>query len=301
MRQYLLGDMPQEDRARIEDRYFADADMFEEMVAAENDLIDSYIRGELKDPDRQKFELRYGKSPRQRARVEFARALNQVSQTTAQALHVNRVSLWKRLWVPFLGQAPTLQRALAVTALVVVASGSWLVVQNQRLRAELQQARAGQAELRRQEEALHQQLLALSKNSGDHARENNQGVEIAQLETPVQSEVTLRLVPGLARGSGRGEQELVLLPRVAWVRLELTLYRDEYRSYQAVLRTAEGAEVRRLEGLKGQRIGDEKAVILSLPSNLIRLGDYVVTLSGRNDSRGAREEVEAYSFRVVRP
>jgi hypothetical protein len=79
------------------------------------------------------------------------------------------------------------------------------------------------------------------------------------------------------------------------------LDRDEYASYRAVLRTADGVggnEVDRKE-LKSRRVGNQRAVILVLSSDLLRTNDYVVTLTGSNGNPGAEEEVEAYSFRVV--
>jgi anti-sigma-K factor RskA len=59
MRRYLLGDLPQEERGSIEDRYLADDEVFEALVATENDLIDAYARGGLADDERRKFEAEY--------------------------------------------------------------------------------------------------------------------------------------------------------------------------------------------------------------------------------------------------
>lgn len=286
MRQYLLGDMPQEERASLEDQYFADANMFEELVATEHDLIDSYVRGELKESERQRFELRYGKSPQQRARVDFAHALNQISRQDATE---KKVSRWRLVWAPSSGKHPLLRRASAFAALVMVAGGSWLIVQNQRLRVELQQARAGQA-------APHQ-MESVEGNPKSLTQENPKGSEIAKLETSV-PEVTLTLTSGMARGFGEQQNTLVLPPAASWVRLQLVLDQDEYASYLAVIRTAEGGEIRRVEGLKSQQGDHGRVVVLRLPSKLIRPGDYIVTLNV--NSGGGTEEAEAYTLRVAR-
>jgi hypothetical protein len=292
MRQYLLGNMPEEERARLEDQYFADADTFEELVAAENDLIDSYVRGELEKSERRNFELRYGQSPQQRARVDFATALNQISR---QAAIEKKASLWNMVWASSFGKRPMFRWASAFAALVVVAGGSWLTLQNQRLRVELQQALAGQAELRRQEDALRQQIGSLEGSPKSDTQENQQSSEIAKLDT---LEVTLRLTPGLARSAGEQQNTLTLPLPGSWVRLRLMLDRDEYANYQAVIRTAEGSEIRRVKELKSQGTNHERIVVLRLPSKLIRPGDYIVTLNG--SSGGSTEEAEAYSLRVVR-
>jgi anti-sigma factor RsiW len=295
MRQYLLGDTPQEEKDSLEGQYFADAVLFEELVAAEHDLIDSYVRGELKESDRQRFELRYGKSPQQRERVDFARALNQSSRQTVLA---EKTFPWKTVWAFLSGERQIPRWAFAVAALVVVAGGSWLMVQNQRLRGELHQALAGKAELSRQQDALRQQIASLDGNPKTPAQENQESLEIAKLEAPV-PEVTLRLTSGMARGLGGRQNTLLLPPAESWgVRLQLVLDRNEYASYQAVIRTAEGNEIRRVSGLKSQRADNEWVVVFRVPSKLIGPGDYMVALNGSSDGR--TEEAEAYSFRVVR-
>jgi hypothetical protein len=294
MRRYLLGDTSQEERSSLEDQYFADADMFEELVAAEHDLIDSYVRGGLKESEKQRFELRYGKSPHRRARVDFASALSQVSR---QAAFAEKASLRETVWAFSLGKRPLLRLAFAVAALVLVAGGSWLTVQNQRLRVELQQALAGQAELRRQEDALRRQVGSLEGNPQGQAQDNRESSEIAKLETLV-PELTVTLTSGMARSVGGRQNTLILPPAESGVRLQLVLDQDEYAIYEAVIRTAEGMEIRRVEELKSQQADHGRAVVLRLPSKLIRPGDYIVTLNGSNGE--GTEEAEAYSLRVVR-
>ncbi|HKG79712.1 MAG TPA: hypothetical protein VKA78_09845, partial [Pyrinomonadaceae bacterium] len=72
---YLLGELPEEQQVEIEDRAFADKDYLASITAVENDLIDEYVREELSETDRRKFENRFLASTERRKRVEFARAL----------------------------------------------------------------------------------------------------------------------------------------------------------------------------------------------------------------------------------
>jgi CHAT domain-containing protein/lipoprotein NlpI len=73
---YLLGALPENESRQIEERYFADTDLYDQLRAAERDLIDRYARGELSGADRQRFEDRFLKAPGRRDRVEFGLALN---------------------------------------------------------------------------------------------------------------------------------------------------------------------------------------------------------------------------------
>src|SRR5215813_10857138 len=75
---YLLGDLPEEEQARLEDRAFSDRDYMRNIVAVESDLIDEYVRGGLSDSERLRFERRFLASAERQRKVEFARALAQV-------------------------------------------------------------------------------------------------------------------------------------------------------------------------------------------------------------------------------
>ncbi len=299
MRRYLLGDLPQEDRTRLEDQYSADAEVFEEVLATENDLIDSYVRGELTEVERQKFEAEYFKSPQRHERVEFARALSQVSVLATQAIPAQEVSPWTKIWESFSVQQGMPQWAFAAAAVVVVAGGSWLMVQNHRLRVGLQQAQAEQAELRRGQDTLRQHIAELEGNLRDQVHENQQGSEVAKLETPMEPEVTFRLTPGMARGLGGTQKTLVLATTASRLQLQLMLDRDEYKSYEAVLMTAERKEVLRGKALQSLSIGGDEVVTWPLPAHSIHAGDYIVQLAGQT-ATGSVEDVESYSFRVLR-
>ena len=72
--QYLLGLSAPAERELIESEYFEDEHAFQEMLAAEDDLMDAYARGELAGEERRRFEMRFMSSLRGRERVQFARA-----------------------------------------------------------------------------------------------------------------------------------------------------------------------------------------------------------------------------------
>jgi hypothetical protein len=80
----------------------------------------------------------------------------------------------------------------------------------------------------------------------------------------------------------------------------LTVERNEYRTYRADLRKAEGDLLWQQSGISARLTSAGKSgVVLQLPPNTLKNGDYILTLSGV--SNGATFEVVAeYSFRVVR-
>jgi hypothetical protein len=203
------------------------------------------------------------------------------------------------MWAAFSVDRSIPHWALAAAALVVLVSASWLVVQNQRLRVGLQQALAGQAELRREEGTFRQHIAELEEKSREQVHDNQHGSEVAQLEAPMGPVMTLRLTPGLARATGEPQKALILPSASPRLRLELMLDQNEYKKYETVLLTAEGREVLRGKAIRSQSINGNILVHWSLPARMIPSGDYVVQLKGQLAS-GSLEEVESYSFRVLR-
>ena len=78
---YLLGDLPDEERERLEARYFVDDQSYQELRAAERDLMDRYVRNDLTATERERFESYFLSSGGRRERLAFARALAQVTAT----------------------------------------------------------------------------------------------------------------------------------------------------------------------------------------------------------------------------
>lgn len=293
MRKYLLGDLPEEERTRIEDEYFADAERFEELVGVENDLIDSYVRGTMSDSERRQFEQCYANRPDRRARVDFATALSQAALQETKSIAAHKTSPWRSVQSYFKIQRPQLHWALASAAVLLV--GILLGLQNYRLRRELQGAQANANQLRLQQDTLRKQQEGLGVQR-QHAPESEQSGQLAQLEPPV--DLTFRL-GSLVRGTV-GQRDLVIPQNRPWVRLEMELERDEYKTYEAVLMPPEqNREILRGKELQSHSIGGRSVVSWRLRSKSIQSGDYIVRLRGESTG-GDLENVASYSFRAVR-
>lgn len=72
---YLLGDVSEEERADLEQKYFADDDLFEQLIEAQDDLADEYAAGTLTAAQRRQFEERFLKNEAGAENVKFARTL----------------------------------------------------------------------------------------------------------------------------------------------------------------------------------------------------------------------------------
>src|SRR5262245_55399440 len=69
---YLLGDLPQAEKDRLEENYFVDDDLFVELLDAKDQLISHYLGGQLSLGDRERFERRFMTVPGCQSEVELA-------------------------------------------------------------------------------------------------------------------------------------------------------------------------------------------------------------------------------------
>ena len=107
LKQYLLGAVPQEEAECLDELGISDDHVASHLRAAEYDLIDSYVRGELSGDALQRFRAAYLGSPERRRRVQIAEAL---------AAHAaGKAAVRPRRW------RPHGDRALAAAAIVAVA------------------------------------------------------------------------------------------------------------------------------------------------------------------------------------
>lgn len=74
MIQYWLGELSPEAERRLEERYFSDDDLFEQLMAVKEELFDAYARGELNETERERFERRLLQSSEDQEELEFARS-----------------------------------------------------------------------------------------------------------------------------------------------------------------------------------------------------------------------------------
>src|ERR687886_587977 len=85
LRQYLLGDLSGEARQRVEQRLLTEPDFLDELLLGEEELIDDYVRENLPDDDRLKFERHFLSTPERRRQLSFARALGRYVSNAAES------------------------------------------------------------------------------------------------------------------------------------------------------------------------------------------------------------------------
>jgi hypothetical protein len=84
LRQYLLGELAENQQVEIEDRAFEDPKLLKSITALESDLIDEYVAGEIPVRKRERFETHFLAAAERKKKLAFARALHSVISNTQQ-------------------------------------------------------------------------------------------------------------------------------------------------------------------------------------------------------------------------
>src|SRR5258705_13760092 len=255
LRRYLLGELSESERAALEEKYFADPRVFEQVLMSESDLVDGYVRGQLSPRARERFEQIYLTNPRRRERVKFAGALvSKIDQTeiaeSVAAKPVWPVSGWRRL--PALrGRRPILEFSLALASLLLVIGCIWFFIDSRRSREELAQAQSARADQEARTRELERQVAAERKRTEeltaqlDHGRLQEQPPAQAVATPP--STRSLPTFPSLilavsgVRGTETGKAPTLVIPfGTAEARLQLNLKEHYYKDSSVSLRAVHG-------------------------------------------------------------
>jgi len=289
---YLLGNLTEEEQVLVEDRAFADADYLGALEAAEADLIDAYLRGELSQSDRRGFELRFLTSPQRRSKVEFARALATIAAESK--VRETPAAAWQSLMSVMRGWRPAAQFAVGTAALICIAGGSWLVWDNAAIRSRVAALEAQRRNLEVREQRLRRELSE-EKGRAASLAQTPQSPEAAR--TPVVA--SLVLLPGLSRAQTRIER-LFLSPSAQIAHIEIQLEaRDDFPRFRAELRTRSGDEILARSNLIKRRTGAGNVVSFDVPATALGVGEYELALKGVGADQSV-QDVAYHYFSVLK-
>ena len=273
---FLLGELPDDERDVLEERFFVEDDALAELKEAEDDLVDAYSRGVLSQERSRLFEARYLQDEPGQRRVAFARALSAAARRDAAKRPARAARVWP--W------------AAAVTALALTGALLGLV-----------RARSTLARLEGERSALARAAQA----EEDRARGLADEVErlrtrVADLEDRLGHDldrvVALTLTAGLAREL-KPLASVAIPAEASRVELTLGLRDDPYPRYGVVIETADGRRV--WSGAASAiDVAGGRALRVSVPAAGVQPGHYVVTVEGTPPGRPAVPHAD-YVFRVL--
>jgi len=315
---YLLGSLPEEQQLQVEGEFLSDDQRYERLLALENELFYDYTQNKLAPDEREQFEKRFLSSEQNRKRAMIASALaHKMSESASVEKAKQGIAdqepqhFWQSLKLYFVAQSAAMKVSLAALAIVSLAL-IWLVIGVVRLQNEFNRFRAQRVvqEDRLQQQARHERARA-DELSRKLERETGQNAMLRQELSKMQAQsggqgerppsvISLILAPSIVRDQAPGMKNLYLPQAARLLKLLLKLKGEvEYKSYQATLLTAEGAERWSQDMLQAQRTGSGRSIELWLPTKTLAPGDYELRLKGYA-SDGTLEETGDYYYLSVR-
>jgi len=292
LRAFLLGECSEDARSKIEDRFLADEEFSAQLYVVEDELIESYLRSELTDADRKKFETAFLTSPRRRERVLAMKAVIQAANAEAAILGP-APALWASLTAFFSSHGRFIPYALAAGVLLILGVGValWLNKRDSQSNGPVAQ----QSPVAIRPEATASATSTPSPLSSSPAP-TPQSSPSPKIEAPPVGPTFASIVlhPTLTRDPGRANK-LALPSSVQQVHLQLTLDSKEYRSYTVRITTVAGHLVWQRASVKTQK----DFLVIHIPASLLTTDDYFVEVSGMGLS-GPPESLASYFFSVSR-
>ena len=274
-RRYLLGELTEAEQSALEETYFNDAQVFAEVAAEENALVDDYVRDRLALETRHRFEAVYLSRPERRARVEFAEALlTRVDASPAPSIGDRSESPRANWLTAWLGHRPALAMA-TLAAAIVLGIAVWTALRSTR------------------QEPEQQQTTANASPSTPTTRPPEPTV------APTLSIVTLAMTVGAGQRSSTPSAPTTLeIPaNTDTVRLALTLRERDYGRYRVIVRAIGAEEILRRDDLKPSLEPSGPAFTIDVPASTFVSGDYMLTLQGATGT-GEFDDLSQSLFRV---
>ena len=265
VREFLLGNINDEERERIENLYLTDSQVRERVLAVEQDLIEDYLEDSLTPEDKARFLLRYAQTDEQRRNLRITKSIKDwaISEARAPEEAATMSSVWSRL-AGKLRLKPVFTVPIAVmVVLAVVLAIIWL---NSRLE-------------QRKHLAVEQELAQL--NSPASLREVP-----AQMATLELRPLTLRSVEAQKEFKTSAGVPILEL-RLQWIRPE------RFSTYQAEVGRV-GDDKFTIPNLQAD---GGNVIRIRLFAHMLSRGRYQINLSGIT-ADGSPSLPEEYTFAV---
>jgi hypothetical protein len=266
LRQFLLGNVDDKERQRIESLFITNALLRERVLAVEQDLIEDYLEDSLISTEKERFLGQYAGTPAQIQKLRITKSIKDWALLQEETAGVAPVSGWSRLRAR-LRLKPMFVIAIAATAMIAIVVGSvWL-------NSKMQQ---------------RNRRLAIEQ-------------EVAQLNAPsslreVPPKMPILILRPLSVRSVESQSELIKTPNVQIIELRLLWpQKDRFPAYQAVVGRFNDDQSYIFRDLQAEN--DENVIRLRLPTHMLSRGQYQIQLIGIA-ADGSKSPPQEYSFTV---
>jgi hypothetical protein len=317
MRRYLLGEMSDEERTDIEEKFLADDSFFEEIAALEDELYLDYQQGNLSAAGKIAFEKKFLATDADLNKAEFAEVF--LEATNEISAEKTAPSLWKSI-VAFFDFSNTFRLATAAASILLLCLlGVWvfnnlnqtpeivvvpeeintpsltptpnlpdenLIKEKQKEQAELEK-KLQEEKQKREQDANKIREIEKQKEKINREIEANRQRTVTPESEP-RTFVALVLSP-LVRGGNGNSPKVKLTPDTKTLNLTLSVKKgSEAENIKIVVRSVSGGQIWSSSAKPNQK----KSIFLSLPAKNLKRGDYEILTSADG------EELDSYYFSV---
>lgn len=325
MTRFLLGQLSDEERRAVEERFLTDDEYFEQLLVTEASLVDDYVLGRLSGDQQKNAQLLFQSSAIGKGEVKFtqnvvdslkkAREAKEqgAQQKTVRPLVANRIvspktSSWRQsqasmnlIATGFRSLPRIFSVALGLFFLLLAGATIYFIFQYQRQNRELV---AQRLELERNFQDLRDKLNQESQNSAElnkrldlETEKRTQAEEaLARSRNSGSSSIaSVVLIPTIFQRSG-GAKTVSLNAGTNRIQFLLEIPSDKnYPAYDLQIKTFDGQTVFSRESIPSSQIKQNKLSLI-LNSSLFPYNDYRIELLGLSDQGTAL--VADYAFKV---
>lgn len=268
LRQFLLGQIDDQERQRLESMFVTGALSNERVFAAEQHLLDDYLDDSLTEDDKRLFLAQFGETAAEQRKLRIAKSIKQwaTSNSEATAVGAGAESRWSR-WLARLRLKPVFMIPIATVSIFVLVFAGFVLT--------------GRWQQRNQHLAMEQELTRINTPS--------------MLREVSPSMPPLKLTPGAVR-STEPENQLTRPATAEFVELHLLwTQRERFSTYRASIRRFDDDERFTIPALQLDNAGN--VIRLRLPTRFLTRGHYRIEVSGVA-ADGAAGPTEEYTFLV---
>jgi hypothetical protein len=282
---FLLNDVSEEERVRIENQFLADNDFFEGLLAAESALLDQYARGKLSGHKLRQAQTLFESSSSQKRDVEFTKELIAAVRQNHLANDLVQVANAApgRLPVPVSNRARFGQAMVLLLCLSLLILAAFLYFSRRSLEAQRVAAERSAEEARQK---LNDQVKAggeLNKQLQAEIERRTQAEELlTQMQTRQPPEITsILLFPTASERGGPGDGVVRFKSGSRLIQIQLHIDEPEkYQRYSVKISTVSNREIWKNDSIAADRIRHDR-LTLSLSAQLFEHEDYKIELKGQ--------------------
>src|SRR6266850_399854 len=326
IKQYLLGRLELAKQEAFEQRLLTHEPYLEDVLIAEDELVDEYLGNKLSPDERDRFRQHFLSTPERREKLRFATTFRKYIDGTASTDSLPEGAAeqgpsWFQSIILALKSTNMVTAFSLAAALLFAVLAGLLFVRDRNLRRQLEELRAENTNptklLDSQSHQEIQQKLALEAERNaqlnaelQRAEQQRQQLEaqIARLEKEKPGQVPSGntsersfMAPVLALGgarSGTGGLQEVTIPKAARVvNIPLSVADNDYQAYRGILLTDSGQIIQTRNNLTPREINGQRVVMLSVQSSAVSSGEFQLRLVGKTPN-GRDQTVGSYYFRI---